>query len=708
MLIMGFVLLIPSVSIHSQKIIFLHHSTGSGVYNEGQVAAWISDYNTAHATNYFISEQSYPNTPYPWENYPYDYWNLWINNACSNSDPDIECLNSLCISYNVIIFKHCFPGAGILPDDLISSISSSKKTMGNYQLQYRALRDLMDTYPDNKFIVWTLAPLHRLDTDAESAARARLFVDWVKNEWLTEDGKEHPNIYIFDFFGYAAESNSTPENGQVNCLKYDYERSHTENDSHPNLLANETIAPIFSEFIVNTIEDIQNIRVTSITVTGADGANSITTSGGTLQVSAAVVPDKATNKTMTWSIQNGTGQATISADGLVTAIADGIVTATATATDGSVVSGSLDITITGQTVMITSITVTGAGGLTTITTPGGTLQLSAEIMPANTINNTVTWSIENGTGEASISSDGLVTAISNGTVTAMATATDSSGVSGSLTITITGQTILVTSIILTGAGGLTTITAPGGTLQLSAEITPVNATNKAVTWSIENGTGEASISSDGLVTAISKGTVTVLATAADGSGITGDLEITIEMETVMVTAIVVYGEGFATTIPSPGSTLQMHPSIIPENATDKTVTWSVENSTGQATISTDGLLTAVSPGLVTVIATALDGSGVTGILDVVIGDEVSPTGFDQLDIKPFLLKMNESEIYIEFRQTNTYKQIRLYNLHGEMLISEQVTSNSCSLNINRLPAGIYVLKASGDHGIAETAKVCNW
>jgi hypothetical protein len=250
-----FLLTVISFSGSSQNVIFLHHSTGAGVYSEGNVAGWIETYNSENGTSYQITEMSYPNTPYPWENYPYDYWNLWINNACSSSEPNIQCMDNLCASYDVIIFKHCFPGAGISADDQTSSVSSSNRTIGNYKLQYRALRDLMDTYPDNKFIVWTLAPLHRLATNPQTAARAKEFVDWVKNEWLQEDGKEHANIYIFDFYNYVAEADPSPANGAVNCLKYDYEGDHSSNNSHPNTLANQTVGPLFAEFIVNTIRE---------------------------------------------------------------------------------------------------------------------------------------------------------------------------------------------------------------------------------------------------------------------------------------------------------------------------------------------------------------------------------------------------------------------------------------------------------------------
>lgn len=87
--------------------------------------------------------------------------------------------------------------------------------------------------------------------------------------------------------------------------------------------------------------------------------------------------------------------------------------------------------------------------------------------------------------------------------------------------------VAVTSITVTGAGDADLITEDNGTLQMYAAIEPANATNKAVTWSVTNGTGSAIISSTGLLTALSNGTVTVRATARDGHGKYGEKGITI-------------------------------------------------------------------------------------------------------------------------------------------------------------------------------------
>ncbi|WP_243473809.1 Ig-like domain-containing protein [Winogradskyella sp. MH6] len=61
----------------------------------------------------------------------------------------------------------------------------------------------------------------------------------------------------------------------------------------------------------------------------------------------------------------------------------------------------------------------------------------------------------------------------------------------------------------------------GGTSQLSVTVTPSNATDTSVTWSVSN-SSVATISNSGLLTAISNGSVTVRATAQDGSGIFGE------------------------------------------------------------------------------------------------------------------------------------------------------------------------------------------
>jgi len=87
-------------------------------------------------------------------------------------------------------------------------------------------------------------------------------------------------------------------------------------------------------------------------------ATTISIDKGTYQVTATILPTDATDKTLTWIITNGMGKATVNSTGLVTAVANGTVTVKAAANDGSGISGTLDIVITNQKVLITSIVLT--------------------------------------------------------------------------------------------------------------------------------------------------------------------------------------------------------------------------------------------------------------------------------------------------------------------------------------------------------------
>ncbi|OMF26763.1 hypothetical protein BK133_20205, partial [Paenibacillus sp. FSL H8-0548] len=109
---------------------------------------------------------------------------------------------------------------------------------------------------------------------------------------------------------------------------------------------------------------------------------------------------------------------------------------------------------------------------------------------------------------------------------------------------------VVESIEVSSAGDVSSLKV-GDTLEMSAGILPVDAKQKTVTWSVENGTGSASINASGLLTPVSAGTVTVKATATDGTGVEGTKVITI---TVPVNAITVTAAGEASTVAT-GSSL---------------------------------------------------------------------------------------------------------------------------------------------------------
>ncbi|WP_236290007.1 Ig-like domain-containing protein, partial [Paenibacillus allorhizoplanae] len=135
---------------------------------------------------------------------------------------------------------------------------------------------------------------------------------------------------------------------------------------------------------------------------------------------------------------------------------------------------------------------------------------------------------------------------------------------------------------------------------MRALVYPEDATDATVVWSIEPGTGNAEINeSTGLLKGTAVGNVIVQATAHDNPDIVGTLTVTIKA--IPVTGIVVTSENNVTSI-SNGSTLQMSAKVLPGNATNPSVIWSVETGTGTATISPSGELRGTSLGTVTVKA----------------------------------------------------------------------------------------------------------
>ena len=169
----------------------------------------------------------------------------------------------------------------------------------------------------------------------------------------------------------------------------------------------------------------------------------------------------------------------------------------------------------------------------------------------------------------------------------------------------------VKSIAINNATAIT----DGLAKQLSTTILPSTVANKAVTWTVSDAT-IAVISETGVLTPIKNGTVTVTATAKDGSGISKQVTITITgvaVPVILATSVTVGGVNS-----TDGQTQQLTLDVQPANATNKTVTWSTNS--GIATVSATGLLTPKSNGTVIIYATANDGSGKVGQLTLTISN----------------------------------------------------------------------------------------
>ncbi len=221
-------------------ILYLHHSTG-GVVWKGGVAAWLDQYNAEHGTAYRAEEQAYPKAePYGWANYPFDYWNIWVEHAGAAPFEGEATLEMLTPGCDVIVFKHCYPVSNIEADTGTGDITSSAKRLENYYLQYGALKEKMRQFPDTRFIVWTGAALVEGKTSESHGQRAREFFGWVRDEW-DEPGD---NIFVWDFYELETERGL--------WLKPEY--SAGPGNSHPNEDFARMAAPLFGQRLVDVLE----------------------------------------------------------------------------------------------------------------------------------------------------------------------------------------------------------------------------------------------------------------------------------------------------------------------------------------------------------------------------------------------------------------------------------------------------------------------
>jgi hypothetical protein len=238
------------------RIVFLHHSTGQAVWvgstshvsskilGKSDVRSWIAGYNNTHGTSHQIDEMNFPTTSqgYPWANYPYDYYNIWVKHAGDSpymGEPTLEMLTE---QYDVIVWKHCFPVAAILPDTGTPDLDSDEKRLENYKLQYAALKEKMHSFPDTKFIVWTgAAPtIGQLRTVGPTKAmRTRQFFDWVKTEW-DEPGD---NIFLWDFYELETEGGIFMKTSYASGFR----------DPHPRPDFAGKVAPLFAQRIIDVV-----------------------------------------------------------------------------------------------------------------------------------------------------------------------------------------------------------------------------------------------------------------------------------------------------------------------------------------------------------------------------------------------------------------------------------------------------------------------
>jgi uncharacterized protein YjdB len=291
--------------------------------------------------------------------------------------------------------------------------------------------------------------------------------------------------------------------------------------------------------------------------------------GESVQLTATVKPDDATDKNVSWTSSD---ESVVKVDnGKVSALKFGKATITAKC-GGKAAECAVTVTVPTGSVTLDKTTLSLA--------VGESVQLTATVKPDDATDKNVSWT----------SSDESIAKVDNGKVTAVK--------SGKAMITAKcgGKTAecAVTVTVPTGSVTLdkTSLSlAVGETVQLTATVKPDDATDKSVAWTSSD--ESVATVANGMVTAVKAGNATV---SAQCGGKTAKCIVTV---IVPVTSVTLDKSSLTMAV---GETSVLTATIKPDNATDKTISWS---SSDPSVVKVDnGKLTALKVGtsVVSVIA----------------------------------------------------------------------------------------------------------
>ncbi|MCL2151387.1 MAG: Ig-like domain-containing protein [Oscillospiraceae bacterium] len=388
-----------------------------------------------------------------------------------------------------------------------------------------------------------------------------------------------------------------------------------------NQFNNSAIVPIYishAEPPEDPDEDMEInwISATGISINGARDRSVSLEDESDTTLHATVYPSNASNQEFAWSSSNKY-VAYVSDEGKIIPANPGETVILASTLDGGY-RDSVTLTVFGQSsdipVVDPFIPVTNIIGVSSSMKAGTPLTLAGTVNPPDATNKDIIWSIQNaGTTGATLMGNTL-SATSAGTVIVKATIVNGSTATTDYTqpfnITVTASPITdfipVTNIIV-----VSTSMTVGTPLTLSGTVDPPDATNKDITWSIQNAGSTGATLTGNTLNATSAGTFTVKATIVNGSTATTDytqpFNITVTASPITDFIPVTNIIGVSSSMKA-GTPLTLVGAVYPANATNKDIKWSIQNAGTTGATLTGNTLSATSAGTVTVKATIAKGS----------------------------------------------------------------------------------------------------
>lgn len=210
----------------------------------------------------------------------------------------------------------------------------------------------------------------------------------------------------------------------------------------------------------------------------------------------------------------------------------------------------------------------------------------------------------------------------------------------------------ISSITLEGAGGASKVT---GCLKVLAKVTPSGATFTDLDWSVTDGDEFASVDQTGLVTALKKGNVTVTATARDGSGASGSLDLSVESPDIKIKGLELTNAPGLNQI-FVGEKYRFDVDINPENATETPIWSSTDEEV--ATVDQNGLATGHVPGKVKIRVASPSKSTLRDEVEIEVLPDPNSVMVKRIDLDRNEVEVTEGD---EFQLTATVYPENAYN-----------------------------------------------
>lgn len=339
-----------------------------------------------------------------------------------------------------------------------------------------------------------------------------------------------------------------------------------------------------------TVGKVSQIPVKGVTL---DKTTLELTAGAVGQLTATFTPEDATDQTVTWSSSNS-GVVTVDQNGTLEAVAAGTATITVKTTDGGY---TATCKVTVKPVAVTEVLL---DKISVTMKVGDMLVLSATVQPENVSDKAITWS----------SSAPSVVKVENGKLTALAegsaTITAKCGEKSAFcTVTVQKAEVPAERVTLDQTTLELTV---NGTAKLTAKVLPEETTVKTIQWSSSDET-VAKVAADGTVTALKEGTTVITAKCGEKSA---ECTVTVKAEAVVPASITLDQSTLSMAV---GGTQKLTASILPDNATDKSITWS-SDAPGIVEVAADGTVTAKAAGTAIITATTVNGLTITCTITV--------------------------------------------------------------------------------------------